>query len=177
MKDMTHVMHRLGHLPQFASPVMMGGKAIHCGRPDGKPDEMKRGCDLDKRRWQHSQPQPQPPYQEEEEEVEFTAVGRDQRRRRLAPYHPGPGAHAFQGEALAFSHLGVLLEGLDQLLAAIREAAAAADYSTDTEDFLNMVPNAGGGGGLRGGADVLAAAAVAAAGKLGAGASLGPSVP
>jgi len=41
--------------------------------------------------------------------------------RRLAPYHPGPGAHEFQGQMLAHAHLGLLAEAADL---ALREAHA-----------------------------------------------------
>jgi len=52
-----------------------------------------------------------------------TTLGQEQRedprRRRLAPFHPGPGAHEWQGQMLAHAHLGLLLEALG-----IAEAAA-----------------------------------------------------
>lgn len=42
-----------------------------------------------------------------------TTLGQqDPRRRRLAPFHPGPGAHEWQGQMLAHAHLGLLLEAL-----------------------------------------------------------------
>ena len=60
--------------------------------------------------------------------------GCDQRRRRLAPFHPGPGAHEFQGTALAYSHLGLLVEGIDAALDAI--AAAASKRAGNDEEGL-----------------------------------------
>ena len=100
---------------------------------DGRPPEANRGC----------------------EEVAERAMKRlrqkehvDPRRRRLAPFHPGPGAHEFQGTALAYAHLGVLIEGIEAALKAITKASdAPANGIEQDEDTEVLVGQLQGGSG------------------------------
>jgi len=132
--DLARLSHAMGHLPQFTSVQMMGekagprAKAIHGGAAPTRAsvalgveddDAYNRGGSARTGGGGGGG---------------GGGSGVDERRRRLAPYHPGPGAHAWQGQMLAHAHLGLLLEALD-----VAESAASKVLSDS--GFV------GGGGG------------------------------
>mmetsp|Transcript_86230 Transcript_86230/g.167106 ORF Transcript_86230/g.167106 Transcript_86230/m.167106 type:complete len:522 (+) Transcript_86230:92-1657(+) len=146
--DLAAIGHELGHLPQFVSSKMMGVrencgghpntcKAIHGG---GVPTDASVSLGVEDGDGSGSG----------DRGGEKKGGGKkgggggkkkqaDPRRRRLAPFHPGPGAHEWTGQMLAHAHLALLIGAVE-----IAERAASALSPTSAKEGQEAVAKLSG---------------------------------